>query len=231
MESTVPRNIGSSARKSAKDSREGSVLMETILVIPILLMLLGGLFLLGDRLLGMLVVQDAGRYVAWTTYGRREFPDARKVFRYAEEKGVFEMKRFYSVNYRHTEAATSDGNNWGWGREAYATASSDRPLWTALVDVQKTTMSTGEEPTESKAEFHGEDSLFAPSFDYHRVSESVADSLGGDSVALRRSLPTVNLQETAIAFDSRFAREPTRGDKHGERTPYSRNPVLSALGE
>ena len=204
--------------------------METILVLPILFMLLGGLFFLGDRMLGMLVVQDAGRYVAWTTYGRRAFPDPRFSFRFAESKGVFEMGLFYSVNYRHAQGETADGNNWGWGREAYATASSDLPLWASLLDVQNAVMSMGDAPTKSKATLHEEGTLFAPAFDYHRIPEDVAASLGGDPT-LDRSAPAKDLQEFAIVFDSRFAREPTRGDKHSPRTAYRRNPVLSVLCE
>ena len=52
--------------------RSGSVLMETVLVLPLLVMLFGGLFVLGDILHGRLHLLTVDRAVAWSSSSRFE---------------------------------------------------------------------------------------------------------------------------------------------------------------
>ena len=69
---------------------QGSVLMETILVLPLYLMLLGGMFVIGELLLGRYLAHDIERTVAWRAADRfgPDFNDG--IFDYATgPNGVF----------------------------------------------------------------------------------------------------------------------------------------------
>jgi len=61
--------------KSLKHNRRGSVLMETILVIPVLLVLLGGVLWLGQLQINRARLLAADRYMAWNLANRHRFPE------------------------------------------------------------------------------------------------------------------------------------------------------------
>lgn len=221
-----------SPARSQKHGEAGSILMETILVLPLLLMLLGGMFLLGDLALGRLVTQDAGRYEAWSTCAKVELPESADVFKFAETERFFGFEKFYSTGTDFSENKRATGNSWGWGRMGYAVSKSELPLWSAWVNVQHDVMSQNGDRMESEFELHGEDSIFAPSFDYHRIAPEIAESVDYDMEIYNRGAEAAEVEETVIAMDAHFAIEDeARGDAHGGRTPYARNPLLAGLAE
>lgn len=211
---------------------DGSILMETILVLPILLMLLGAVFLLGDLALARLVTQDAGRHEAWTTDARVQFAETMDAFKFAETENYFDIEKAYSTGRDFSDERLSTGNAWGWGRMGYAVSKSELPLWSALVNTQDDVMHTGGERMESEFGIHGEDSIFAPSFDYHRISPATAEMVGYDMDVYDRTRGAAAVEETAIAGDAHFgiAGAP-QGDAHGARTVYNRNPLLMGLAK
>lgn len=212
--------------------REGVILMETLLVLPILLMLLGGMFLLGDLVLARIVLQDAGRHETWLTVSTRAYPSTRDALEYAETDHAFHLEKTESTGFMPPDGSGAGGNSWGWGRRGFARGKSELPLWTALVNTQHDVMNGDGDRMEDEFELHGEGSVFAQSFDYHRISEGYASALGYPMDSFRRSNPVIDLEEEAIAGDSKFARPGgPKGRIHGQRTPYSRNPVLMSLSQ
>ncbi len=214
----------------ASDFRNGSILMETILVLPLLLMLFGGLFMLGDLIVETLVVQDAGRHEAWTTHAMTRFPETTDAFKFEESDYAFKLGLIYSAGLSMPEGGGSGGNAWGWGRRGYAQASANLPFWAAFIDVQQEVMDLDGERMKSAFDFHGADSLFAPAFDYHRIGDHNAESVGYDANSYRRGVPVLDLEEQLVAGDAKFARQGgPKGEAHGSRTSYSRNPLLVSL--
>jgi hypothetical protein len=61
--------------KRSENNRRGSVLMETILVIPVLLVLLGGVLWLGQLQINRARLLAADRYMAWNLANRHRFPE------------------------------------------------------------------------------------------------------------------------------------------------------------
>jgi len=59
--------------KRSENNRRGSVLMETILVIPVLLVLLGGVLWLGQLQINRARLLVADRYMAWNLANRHRF--------------------------------------------------------------------------------------------------------------------------------------------------------------
>lgn len=212
--------------------RDGVILMETLLVLPLLLMLLGGMFLLGDLVLGRIVLQDAGRHEAWLTHCTRMYPSTKDSFKFAESDHVFKLTKAESKGFRPSDGGVAGGNSWGWGRSGYAAAKSELPLWTALINTQHDVMNQEGERMGSEFKMHDDDSLFAQSFDYHRIDAGDAAALGYDMNAYERSNPAIGLEETLIAGDVKFARPGAlKGDAHGQRTAYQRSPSMAALAQ
>lgn len=228
----IPNNTSAELWRSPAGGRRASVLMETVLVLPILLMLLGGLFLLGDLLLGKLVVQDAGRHEAWMTDTMLEFTPTKQAFTFAEIDHVFQLGMTVSEGFRGGDGGFSGGNSWGWGRRGYARASCELPFWTAIINLQHDVMDSAGDRMEDKFDLHSEDSFFAPSFDYHRISVQAAEEIGYDMNQYSRTTNAFLLEDELIAADARFARDVAAGaNPHGEKTPYSRNPLLVFLSQ
>lgn len=231
----LPRNAASTPPAIACGQAHGgggSILMETILVLPILLMLLGGMFLLGDLLLARIVTQDAGRHEAWTTCARVEYKETDDAFRFAEADKFFGFEKFYSTGKDYADGKKATGNSWGWGRTGYAVSKSELPLWVGLVNTQHDVMSMDGDRMEEEFELHGEDSIFAPSFDFHRIAPEIAEDAGYDMDVYNRGAEAAAVEETAIAGDAHFAIVGgPQGEAHGERTPYTRNPLLAGLAK
>lgn len=234
-------------KRHGRKGRAGSVLMETVLVLPIYLMLLGGLFIVGDLMLGRFVLQASGRYEAWSTFTQVEMPDTVFVFRYAEVAPFFHLENNrggnidsspFSTGFIPADSGKAEGNMWAYARIGLTRGTVELPLWTAMFNVPRGTPSTGQDAAESKNLLHAKGTPFCWGFDYHRLSES-AIALRGDPDIYRRSNPCASpdgsgptLQETAIVYDSHFGGE-VSGDmpRTSPRKPYQRSVLLSALGD
>ena len=220
------------AARVQKHGEAGSILMETILVLPILLMLLGGMFLMGDLALGRLVTQDAGRYEAWSTCAKVEMPESEDVFKFAETEHFFSFEKFYSTGKDFSEGKRVTGNSWGWSRLGYAVSKAELPFWTDLINLQHDVLAMDGDRMGSEFDLHEDDSIFAPSFDYHRISKEIAESVDYDKDIYARDVTAAALEETVIAGDAVFGMEDEpKGEAHGERTPYVRNPMLVGLSK
>ena len=218
--------------------------METVLVLPIYMMLLGGLFIVGDVMLGRLVLQASGRYEAWATHAKCEMEKTVSVFKYAEVEPYFHLENDgadesppYSTGFRFTDGQRANGNMWAYARIGMTRAIVELPLWTAMFDVPRGAPSTGQDKTESKNRLHADGSTFCWGFDYHRISESDIAELGGNPDLYRRSNPctspegsSLTLQEMVIVYDSHFGDKVSGEEPHDGRQPYKRNPILGALG-
>jgi hypothetical protein len=211
--------------------------METVLVLPLYLMLLGGMFIVGDLMLGRFVLQASGRYEAWSTHARVVFPDTISVFRYAEVKPAFHLEHDengeispFSTGFRITGNVRANGNMWAYARIGLTRGTVEVPFWAAMVDVQRNTIDPDREATESKNRIHADGTTFAWAFDYHRISEADIAELGGNPEVFRRSNPVGKLQESSIVLDSHFCGPVNGREPHEEQSPYQRNPLLMALG-
>ena len=129
-------------RRLSDSRRNGSILMETILVLPLFLMLLGGMFVLGDLMMGRLLQLDADRVVAWRAVDRfvpdselhpdMSIPDAfdRDIGR----DGVDKKPGFVAYNDDHETPHV--GNVWTEFMSGRSEVIVDVPWWTAYLDVQ-----------------------------------------------------------------------------------------------
>ena len=110
--------------------------METILVIPLFLMLLGGMFVLGDLMMGRLLQLDLERAVAWRAVDRFG-PDAfvNDAFKHAVGRdGVEAPPALYAYN--DDNGATRAGNSWVEFMSGRSEVTVSVPWWTAFLDVQ-----------------------------------------------------------------------------------------------
>ena len=209
--------------------------MEAVIVLPIYLVLLGGLFMVGDIMRGRFVLQDSGRYEVWSTYTRFEMPDTASVFQFAEAGSAFHLERNengefspYSTGFLYEDGQKANGNMWAYARIGLTRATVELPFWTAMFDVPRNGI--GQEATPSRNRLHEDGATFCWAFDYHRISEAAIAERNGDPNVFRRSNPCASLQETSIVGDSHFGGAENALEPHGERKPYQRNPILTALG-
>lgn len=92
-------------------SKSGSVLLETLLVLPLLLLLVGGLFMIGDILHGRLHLLTAERVAAWSTNSR--FEVGRKDifeswFKHLDRHTALKLERAYADWYETDESKEED---------------------------------------------------------------------------------------------------------------------------
>ncbi len=71
---TAFTNSGSAKGRGSRDRRAGSILLETVLVLPLWLVAIGGMFWMGDIKLARQKLVMADRYAAWNA-GNRHRPD------------------------------------------------------------------------------------------------------------------------------------------------------------
>jgi len=100
MASTVKDNSGKS----------GSILMETIIAIPLYMILLGGIIWLGDLMVARQSLMIADRYVAWS-YGSRYNPGQY-------DTGTLHDRFFDSSDFRKPTSAPTSRKVYDWCLEA-----------------------------------------------------------------------------------------------------------------
>ena len=78
------------------DPRSGSVLMETVIVLPILLLVIGGLFILGDMAHGRLHLTAIDRAAAWGSANRFYEPQFKSWFGFVPKTTALRIERVKS---------------------------------------------------------------------------------------------------------------------------------------
>ena len=78
--------------------RSGSVLMETVIVLPLLLLLFGGLFVLGDLAHGRLHLLAVDRAAAWSSANRFAEPTFRSWFAFVPRTSALRIERIRSAD-------------------------------------------------------------------------------------------------------------------------------------
>ena len=178
-----PRRNGICA---AYAGRRGSVLMETILVVPLFLMLLGGMFVLGDLVMGKLLQLDLDRAVAWRATDRFG-PDAfvNDAFKHAVGRdGVDKPPALHGYN--DDNGSVRSGNSWVEFRFGRSDVQVDAPWWTAYLDVQNV-MVGDEDRFQSSFKLDSVDDKFltgARSFVFRRRAQSNRSVRSGAAGAL-----------------------------------------------
>lgn len=207
---------GTTPRPSS-DGRSGVILMETILVLPILLMLLGGMFVAGDLMMGRLVAQEMDRSLAWRAKDRfGPSPFERDAFVHVigphgitEEPGLFAFEA----------TGSGMGNRWSSVFAGRSDVRLDLPWWVALVNTQDAVMGDPAHPDrmESSFKLNSDDAGFtkaARSYVFRRRE----DSNGGE-----RSAKASGLAWLGIAGD-KMAGRAIGGATGGGHAAYNRNP-------
>lgn len=209
--------------------------METIIVLPLYLILLGGIFMVGDTMLGRFVLQVSGRYEAWATHTLVELPRTVSVFEFAEVEPAFHLGKDgesspYSTGFLIDDGSRANGNRWAYARIGRTRGTVGVPFWAAMFDVQRETIDSNSNATKRENTIHDDGATFCWAFDYHRISEADIAQLGSPDV-FRRSNPCLKLEDAAIAGDSHFCDEVRDPSPRGQdREPYQRNPLLMSLG-
>ncbi len=167
--------------------------METILVLPLYLMLLGGMFVIGELLLGRYLAHDIDRALAWRAkdrFGPTAFDDT--VFGYATgPNGIFPKIRMLARRKRSGYWQ----NRWLATFGGRADVKVDTPWWSVFVNVQG--VMTGKPPSEDFEEVFLLNSHDGAFLDEPRawVCRRKRD------YTPRRDAPAVSLNWNAIAFD------------------------------
>lgn len=245
------------ASRRAVHSRIGSVLMETLLVLPLLLMLLGGLFILGDILLARLVSHDMDRTAAWVGGGTVYRGDLEKSFGFALglDAGTafgwsglrLDKSRLSPSGYfaKQPKDPSDSGNGGGGGIHGnawidfYAGRADTEigvPFWVPLLDVQENTIphadGTPPERTASLWKLHTDTTGFPDPAGrvalFRRRRQSIAPSF-----AWYRGKPAAGLDLAGALFDAwPGVGQPKVVEAAAEADePYRRHPVAVIIGE
>lgn len=147
------------ARLRAADGRSGVILMETLLVLPILLMLLGGLFVIGDLLMGRLVAHEIDRTLAWRVKERFSYVPSRPATAFDESAfshipGPHGIKEDPGLGLFAYEATGSGmGNLWSSVFAGRSDVQVDVPWWVNLVNVQDAVMGDPQNPDRMESSY------------------------------------------------------------------------------
>ena len=187
--------------------RTGSVLMETVLVLPVLLLLFGGLFVLGDLALGRLHLGVADRAVSWASANRFAEPSFRSWFAYVPGTSALRLERVRAGEPAAlTNGVSLRGNRWLGFYAGYANGEVDVPFWIGMANAHNVLVSGPKEdrlrenwklfPDEDEGggETRYRDS--ARSFVVHR-----RPGIGGTN-AWNRTLPVKDLSWLDVVGDS-----------------------------
>ena len=178
--------------------------METILVLPLYLMLLGGMFVIGELLLGRYLAHDIERALAWRAadrFGPTSFD--KKMYDYSTgdyataTNGISPEIRMVARTHR----SGFWGNNWIATFGGRADVSVRTPWWTAFINVQGAMIGKGEdEAFEENFKLNSYENEF---LDEPRVWVCRRRSRGdnGKPYDGGRENPAVTLNWNAIAFD------------------------------
>lgn len=215
------------------DGRRGSILMETILVLPLYLMLLGGMFIVGDLLMGRLLQQDMDRALAWRAVDRFAGGFDEGAFKDAiGENGVAggeDLPELHAFN--DDGGRTSIANRWLEFSSGRADVQVDTPWWANLLDVQDIMLGDPENPDRFQRSFklNSVDDAFlerARSYVFRRRASSNATS-----GVWSRSSAAQDLAWIGILFDSLAGTAISGSAPPAESVskPYRRSPFAIAV--
>ncbi len=214
-------------RRRSSDGRSGVILMETILVLPLLLALLGGLFVVGELAMGRLVSQEADRALAWraadrfgpTTFDEGAFSHVVGAHGITEKAGL------------HAFEATGSGmgNKWSSVFAGRSDFEIEVPWWINFVNAHDDVRGDSEHPNrlESRFKLNSTDDQFnrtARTYVFRRRDES--DDKGN---AYWRGRRTETLRWIDIVGDA-MAGAPVAAAGSGGRIPtYKRSALAIAV--
>lgn len=234
-------------------SSAGSVLLETLFVLPILLLLFGGLFVLGDLAHSRLHLEAVDRGAAWGSNSRFSEPVFREWFRYAAQTSALRLERVKSGRPRAVthergsqgeERARLDmprGNHWLGFYAGYAHAKASIPFWVGMANAHSTLFGGPEEDRfadERRLHVYEEDvpgtdikagdyREFGRAFAVHR-----APGVSGASNVWSRHVPAQNLAWQAVVGDRWCGTDVSSGvSPHAPGSSFRRHPIALFLGE
>lgn len=98
------------AKSKTKGGRDGSVLLETIIAIPLYMIMLGGIMWIGDLMVTRQQLMIADRYAVWN-YGNRHNPGGY-------DAGTIHARFFDSSEYHKPTKVETDKQEYDWSLEA-----------------------------------------------------------------------------------------------------------------
>lgn len=226
-------------------SAEGSVLMETVLVLPLLLLVFGGLFVLGDVIHGRLHLSTVDRMAAWTPESRFECGHTNivaRTFRFLGLHTALILEKAYSDWYDSGDEKQLRCTEWLDFTGGRAYARTEVPIWAAMANTHNVVNGAANgESLSSTWRYHVRDGVGSPvreyaDFDRQYVVRRTPDTIvSADSDQVR----TVNAAELGW-FSIPLGDWPDgdRGLFFGAklpslpyRHPFVRHPVALAVGE
>lgn len=236
--------------------KRGSILMETIVVLPIFIMLLGGMFIIGDMILGRLTMHSMDRTVAWNGGGTVYHDALESTFAESLGMDVSHGKGWSGVRFDKSklplgyfakapleeeqlgggeEDVSLRGNNWIELYSGRADCEIGVPFWMPLLNIQANMNS------------ESDDQLLPELYKLHNDATGFPNPVGRVSVFRRRRQsidPSFGLyrgmESSAFVGDlSGLVFDYWPALPHGEAvvaanassSPYTRNPLLSFIGE
>ena len=232
------------------DSRRGSVLMETVIVLPILLLLFGGLFILGDMAHGRLHLTAVDRAAAWGSDNRFAEPEFKSWLAFVPKTTSLRIERvradevLASADDAKSEAAAKaqmlHGNSWLAFYGGYAHAKVAVPFWYGSANAHGILFGGSEEDR-----FKDEYRLFTYEEDMDKHKAGDYRDFGRSFVVHRRravqSGPSNNLDRAAAAANLSWssvvgdgwcggAQSPGLGGRAAGRS-FRRHPYALLVGE
>lgn len=151
-------------KMGANVSRQGSVLMETVLVLPLLLLVLGGMLMMGDILHGRLHLLTIDRVAAWSPESRFETGRGdifKSWFRHLErhtalhlEKGFMDfydegaarhiVDPGYYIDKSWMKRSSPKGTEWLDFAGGRANARVEVPMWAAMANTHSVVFQQGD---------------------------------------------------------------------------------------
>ena len=227
--------------------------METLLVLPLFLMLLGILFLLGDLLQGRLLQLSMDRTVTWLGGGTVYRENLEKTFskdlglELSDSRGWmgprFRTDRLNSGYFakqpdpgKGAEGDKAQGNAWLDTYMGRADLEIGVPLWAPLLDVQRNMMASGPEqrvePTPSLFDLRPETTGFPDPKGRAQLIRRRRRSLATEA-DFYRGKPASDLEAFKIVFDvwPEIERPAASSGSFDPSSPYRRHPVAVLIGE
>ncbi len=141
-----------------RDSRSGSILMETVLVIPLYMIMLGGIFWIGELMIARQKLVIADRYIAWNKglryddKGQIDSGTIRKLY-FSEPGGApLENQRVTS-----SVGTIADTFDWSHAAEGQAKLDIEMPDWTRFMFNAGRAMYNSGEPDHKASGIQGRD--------------------------------------------------------------------------
>jgi len=216
--------------KTTAGSR-GSVLMEAVLVIPLYLLLLGGLFIMGDIMLARFHLSAVERTYAWR--GGNRFPGSGNLraalLEMMPEKHLTQGRAFVN-QVKHANGLELE-NQLSHYVAAKAAAKVLVPFWIGMANTAQAV-----NPNETReAQFKSEYDLYngADFFRAHLVRRKIQDRGNPESDDLLREAPAEKLDQYGVIFDHQVLDSPLIGPKQppSPLAAYERNPMILPLCE